>query len=49
MTQGGTGTQQSASGDVLAMTSLASRQDLPARVHQLLDGVLGLFWRNLER
>jgi hypothetical protein len=49
MTQGGTGTQQSASGDVLAMTSLASRQDLPVRVRQLLDGVLGLFWRNLER
>ena len=49
MTQGGTGIQQPASGDVLAMTSLASRQDLAARVRQLLDGVLGLFWRNLER
>jgi hypothetical protein len=48
MTQGGTGTQQ-ASGDVLAMTSLASRQDLPVRVRQLLDGVHGLFWRSLER
>ena len=49
MTQDGTGTQQPASGDVLAMTSLASRQDLPLRVRQLLDGVLGYFWRNLER
>ena len=49
MTQGGTGTQHSASGDVLAMTSLASRQDLPARVRQLLDGVHGLFWGTLER
>jgi hypothetical protein len=38
-----------ASGDVLAMTSLASRRDLPARVRQSLEGVLGLFWRNLER
>jgi hypothetical protein len=49
MTQGGTGTQHSASGDVLAMTSLASRQDLPARVRQLLEGVLGMFWGALER
>jgi hypothetical protein len=49
MMQGGTGTQHAASGDVLAMTSLASRQDLPARVRQLLEGVLTLFWRNLER
>src|SRR5262249_3363070 len=32
-----------------AMTSLASRQDLTPRVRELLDGVLGLFWRNLER
>src|SRR5689334_3258358 len=49
MTQGGTGTQHSASGDVLAMTSLASRQDLPVRVRQLLEGVLGMFWGALER
>jgi len=48
MMQGGTGTQHSASGDVLAMTSLASRQDLPVRVRQLLEGVLGLFWGTLE-
>lgn len=47
--QGEMGTQHSASGDVLGMTSLASRQDLPARVRQLLEGVLTLFWRNLER
>ena len=31
------------------MTSLSSRQDLPPRVRELLAGVLGLFWRNLER
>ena len=49
MTQGGTGSQHLGSTDVLAMTSLASRQDLPARVHQLLIGAHGLFWRNLER
>jgi len=49
MTQGGTGSQHLGSTDVLAMTSLASRQDLSARVHQLLVGVHGLFWRNLER
>jgi len=49
MTAGSTETQHSGSGDVLAMTSLASRQDLPGRVRQLLDGVLGLFWRNFER
>lgn len=48
MTQGGTG-QHPETTDVLAMSSLASRQDLPARVQQLLGGVLGLFWRNLER
>jgi hypothetical protein len=28
---------------------VASRQDLPARVRELLEGVLGLFRRNLER
>jgi hypothetical protein len=49
MTPGGTGSQHLDTTDVLAMTSLASRQDLPARVHQLLGGVQGLFWRNLER
>jgi hypothetical protein len=47
MTQG-SGTELG-TGDVLAMTSLASRHDLPARVRTLLHGVLGLFWRNLER
>jgi hypothetical protein len=47
MTQGNDA--HSASGDVLAMASLASRQDLPPRVRELLQGVLGLFWRNLER
>jgi Protein of unknown function (DUF1631) len=49
MTQGGTGSQNLEEADVLAMTSLASRGDLPARVRQLLGGVFGLFWRNLER
>lgn len=44
----GSGTQPAA-GDVLAMTSLSSRQDLSPRVRELLAGVLGLFWRNLER
>jgi hypothetical protein len=47
MTQGNDA--HSASGDVLAMASLASRQDLPPRVRELLQGVLGLVWRNLER
>lgn len=49
MTQGSTDSRPSEAPDVLAMTSLASRQDLPQRVRQMLDGVLGLFWRNLER
>src|SRR5262249_7515089 len=49
MTQGSTDSRSSDAPDVLAMTSLASRQDLPARVRQMLEGVLGLFWRNLER
>jgi hypothetical protein len=47
MTQGGTSEHLAA--DVLAMSSLASRQDLAQRVRNVLGGVLGLFWRNLER
>lgn len=49
MTQESTDRPSPEAPDVLAMTSLASRQDLPARVRELLDGALGLFWRNLER
>jgi hypothetical protein len=48
MTQG-VGTQPTGAPDVLAMTSLASRQDLSERVRRLLEGMLGLFWRSLER
>ena len=47
MTQGETSEHLAA--DVLAMSSLASRQDLAPRVRNVLGGVLGLFWRNLER
>lgn len=49
MALGGTGSADLMDLDPLDLTSLASRHDLPARVRQVLEGVLGLFSRNLER
>ncbi|HSE11538.1 MAG TPA: DUF1631 family protein, partial [Rudaea sp.] len=49
MALGGIGSEPLANLDPLDLTSLASRQDLPPRVRQVLEGVLGLFSRNLER
>ena len=46
MALGGTGLSDQ---DPLDLTNLASRNDLPPRVRQVLEGVLGLFSRNLER
>ena len=46
MALGGTGLSDQ---DPLDLTSLASRNDLSPRVRQVLEGVLGLFSRNLER
>jgi len=44
-----TGLGHLADADPLDLTSLASRSDLPPRVRRALEGVLGLFSRNLER
>ncbi len=49
MALGGTGSEQLSDQDPLDLTSLASRDDLPARVRHVLGGVFGLFSRNLER
>jgi len=49
MALGGTGSEHLTDLDPLDLTSLASRDDLPARVRQVLEGVFGLFSRNLER
>ena len=49
MALGGTGSERQLDLDPLDLTSLASRNDLPARARQVLEGVLGLFSRNLER
>jgi len=49
MALGGTGSEQLTDLDPLDLTSLASRDDLPARVRHVLGGVFGLFSRNLER
>ncbi|HSJ40582.1 MAG TPA: DUF1631 family protein, partial [Xanthobacteraceae bacterium] len=49
MALGGTGSEHLTDLDPLDLTSLASRDDLPARARQVLDGVFGLFSRNLER
>jgi len=46
MALGGTGLSDQ---DPLDLTNLASRNDLPPRVRKVLEGVLGLFSRNLER
>jgi hypothetical protein len=46
MALGGTGLSDQ---DPLDLTNLASRSDLPPRARQVLEGVLGLFSRNLER
>jgi len=46
MALGGTGLSDQ---DPLDLTNLSSRNDLPPRVRQVLEGVLGLFSRNLER
>ena len=49
MPHAGTGLGHLADADPLDLTSLASRNDLPPRVRRALEGVLGLFARNLER
>jgi len=49
MPHAGTGLGHLADVDPLDLTSLASRSDLPPRVRRALEGVLGLFSRNLER
>ena len=49
MEVGGAGSEHLSDLDPLELTSLASRSDLPARARQVLEGVLGLFSRNLER
>jgi hypothetical protein len=49
MTFGRTGSEQAADSVPPDLIRVASRQDLPARVRELLEGVLGLFRRNLER
>jgi hypothetical protein len=49
MALGGTGSEHLTDLDPLDLTSLSSRDDLPARVRKVLEGVFGLFSRNLER